>query len=218
MKDPILARTEIAANRHGERVATVFYVQGGLHYLKGNKAPYFSLTYERHRKGFPKHCWSGGAGHDLILKLFPRFADLAKLHLSDIDGEPMHALENGFYNLAGALGGLGQPYHVGNSKRHFPKAEVDPAKPWATTDYREPTRSEAMQIFADHLRVSLEEAREIAKRCAPLGIPPEEIKQRLSSVVDELRPRWKAEAEACISNHGLKVYGDAWTPAETAKA
>jgi hypothetical protein len=25
-------------------------------------------------------------------------------------------------------------------------------------------------------------------------------------------PRWKAEADACIARHGLRVYGDPWTP------
>jgi hypothetical protein len=28
--------------------------------------------------------------------------------------------------------------------------------------------------------------------------------------VDTQRPRWKAEAEACIAKHNLRVFGDEW--------
>lgn len=209
--NPILARTEIPAGG-GERVATVFYVEGGLNYLSGNSSPYFSLTFTRHRKGFPEQCYSGGAGHDEILKRFPRFADLAALHLSDIDGAPMHAVENGYYHLAAALGGLGERFHGGNSPRHFPKAVIDPARPYATTDYRNPTPAESLQTFADHMRVSLDEARSIAEDCMRGGAEREKVKARLAGHVDALRPRWKEQAEACITKHQLVIFGDvaAW--------
>jgi hypothetical protein len=48
-------------------------VYGGLHSMKGNPAPYFSLTYW-YKRGREE---SGGAGHDEILKQFPELADLA---------------------------------------------------------------------------------------------------------------------------------------------
>ncbi len=78
-------------------------VAGGLHKLGGNQYPYFSLTGEiwhvskRTKKRIGRDCESCGMLHNEILKHFPEFADLAALHLSDNEGAPMHALENGWY-------------------------------------------------------------------------------------------------------------------------
>ena len=106
--NPILAVTSYRAHR----VSMTVKAEGGLHYIGGNAKPYFSLTYTEHRKGFPNQCQSFGADHSKILKYWPRFADLAALHLSDIDGVPTHAEANGWYWLAGALpGNAGQEYH-----------------------------------------------------------------------------------------------------------
>jgi hypothetical protein len=159
MQDPILASRLIPSRTKAYRLS--FKVVGGLHYMRGNRKPYFSLTYDSHRAGHPNQCQSGSAGHDEILKWFPRFADLAKLHLSDIDGVPMHAEENGWYNLAGSLpDNACERYHAGNSKRNVPKPEGAPRRgEWDTTDYREPTPDECLQFFADHVRVDLETAR-----------------------------------------------------------
>jgi hypothetical protein len=30
--------------------------------------------------------------------------------------------------------------------------------------------------------------------------------------IKQQEPRWKAEADACIKNHGLRVFGDTWPP------
>ncbi len=212
-RDPVLA-TKTLPKGDGENVARTFTVHGGLHYIKGNRAPYFSLTYAAHRKGFPNQCWSGGAGHDLILKHYPRFADLAALHLCNIDGAPSHASKNGWYDLAGALGGMGERYHVGNSERHFP---IDPPadKPWQNTVSRKPTQTECLQIFARHMRISEADA---AAFVESLHIPRGNVapayatiaKQELAVFVEAQRARWKAEAEACIAKHGLVIYGDPW--------
>lgn len=212
IREPILASCTLPKG-NGYKVTRVMRVEGGLHYLRGNSKPYFSLTMTAHRKGFPNQCYSGGCDHDTILKRFQRFADLAALHLSDIDGAPMHAEANGWYDLAGALPEhAGEKYHVGNSQRHFPKASIDPEKPWATTDYRNPTADEALQIFADHVRVDVETARalrdavivELNKR----GIYG--AKEFFATWINDQRPRWKQEAQACIAKHNLRVYGDEW--------
>ena len=216
--DPLLASTVIPAGRDGYKVARKFEVRGGLHMLKGNTAPYFSLTCDVFRKGFPNQCQSGGADHAAILKRFPRFADIAALHLSDINGVPTHAEANGWYNLAGALGGMGEQYHVGNSERHFP---IDPPadKPWQTTEYRKPTQAECLHIFAEHCRVSIGEASKIVDQCIAgiendLPLMQRNIaRQRWAAIMETMRPRWKAEAEACIKTHGLRVYGDAYLAA-----
>lgn len=192
-------------------------VYGGLHYLKGNKQPHFSLTYWEHRKGRPDCDESGGAGHNHILRFHPRFADLAAMHLSDLDGAPMHAEANGWYHLAGALGGMGERYHVGNSKWHMPLPDdkKDPHKPWQDTEYREPTPEECVGLFADYIRVTEEEAREIISRVRFAEAARREdggpgARDTWCQIVEEMRPRWKQDAENCIAAHGLVIYGDKW--------
>lgn len=74
-------------------------VTGGLHFIKGNRKPYFSITANIDRKdGAYWRDESGGCQHDEIKKHFPGVFDmLIDLHLSDIDGVPMYAVENGYY-------------------------------------------------------------------------------------------------------------------------
>ena len=201
--DPVLAARSFAKGHEGSRVALSFRVEGGLHYLKGNNKPYFSLTYTEHRKGFPNQCYSGGAGHDKILKYFPRFADLAALHLSDIDGVPMHAEANGWYWLSGYLGGMGEEYHGGSGQ--FGK-----------------TPEQCLEIFARHCRISIEEARALADKCREAKLPngwgadvhcAKASRDVWRAACEAMRPRWKAEADACIANHKLAIYGDAWQAA-----
>lgn len=193
--DPVLAARTLPAGVDGYKVPRVFRVEGGLHYLQGNQAPYFSLTYTAHRKGFPDQCYSGGAGHEEIVKRYPQFADLAALHLSDIDGVPMHAEANGWYWLAGAIGGAGEQYHGGNSM---------------------PRRSgaECLEIFAKHCRITIDEAQAIALRVrGEIGAHADDAaygREAWRRIMDEMRPRWKQEATAAIERHGLQVYGDPW--------
>ena len=208
-KSPVLVARGFPVGHEGSKVALIMRVEGGLHYIRGNSKPYFTLTYTQHRKGFPKQYYSGGCNHDYILKYYPQFADLAALHLSDIDGVLMHAEANGWYNLAGALGGMGERYHVGNSKRNFP-CTPPPDKPWQDTEYRTPTQEECLQIFANHCRISIEEARELAE----IVVKDSEPRLRWQAIMDAMRPRWKAEAEACIKKHGLVVFGDPWEQTE----
>jgi hypothetical protein len=192
-RDPILASRNRPAGTDGYRVPLVFIVEGGLHNIRGNHAPYFSLTYTQHRRGFPNQCYSGGAGHDAILALFPQYADLAALHLSDIDGVPMHAEANGWYQLAGALGGAGERYHGGNDE-----AYGRPADP--------------LGAFARHCRITIEEAEAIRDAVGWWrGHSPDGWKAaraQWGGIMEAMRPRWKAEAEACIARHHLRVYGD----------
>jgi hypothetical protein len=192
-RDPILAAISLPAGTDGYRVPLTFRVEGGLHYMRGNHAPYFSLTYTQHRKGFPNQCYSGGAGHEEILKRFPRFSDLAALHLSDIDGVPMHAEANGWYWLAGSIGGAGEQYHGGNSS---------PRK----------SEAECLQVFADHCRITLNEAHAIRARVIAAGEDGRDVWRR---EMEGMRARWKQEAEQAIARHHLKVYGDPWPNEDT---
>lgn len=234
MNTPVLATRTIPAKWTTAYKLTL-HVEGGLCYLKGNPLPYFSLTCWKHRKGHPDQCQSGGADHETILKYYPQFADLAALHLSDINGVPMHAEANGWYQLTGALpDNAGERYHAGNSKQNFPKQAGAPRRgEWDNTDYRNPTPDECLQAFAEHARVSVETARALRDRlvevwqatreqCEPIaqfadvgiwawsGKSWAGTRKEFGQWIDAQRPRWKQEAEACIARHGLRVYGDEW--------
>lgn len=150
----------LAYMAYHDRVPMVFRVEGGLHKI-GGQTPYFTLTYTAHRRGFSNQRYSGGAGHAEILKHFPQFADLAALHLSDVDGVPMHAIANGWYFI----------------------------------------EQQDRNALKSHFRLSDEAAGYM------LSFVTTECK--LEACVDNMRPRWKAEAEACIARHNLVVFGDA---------
>lgn len=213
---PVLAARSLPKGWEGSRVPLTFRVEGGLHMIRGNRAPYFTLTYTQHRKGFPDQCYSGGAGHREILRHFPRFADLAALHLADIDGVPMRAEANGWYQLAGALGGAGERFHGGNSDRqHW--------KPDGTFDgYRHSTPAECLQAFADHCRIPIEDAASIRAQVHAAAVdvardvfPDWKYARTVwAALCEAMRPRWKAEAEAAIAAHHLTVYGDPWPPVD----
>jgi hypothetical protein len=203
-KDPVLA---VYVGPGAKRERMTFRVEGGLHYMRGNSAPYFSLT----ASGFDHGSEFGGCCHDVILKHYPKFADLAALHLSDIDGVPMHAEANGWYDLAGYFGGAGERYHVGNSKRHFP-IEAPADKPWMNTEYREPTQDECLQIWAEHCRIDIDTARRAAAEIAVKWNWPD-MRKAHAAFIEAQKPRWKAEADACIAKHNLVVYGDPWPQA-----
>jgi hypothetical protein len=188
---PELARTTYT--KYGETFRMI--VKGGLHMIDGNSAPYFSLTSSVDRKARNGR-WvedSGGANHEEIVKHFPRFADLAALHLSDIDGVPMHAVSNGFYWLAGYFGEPwvrehGQRFHGGNSQSG------------------DRTSAECLKVFADHMRYDEHDARFTAEVVRDALDP----KETFRFICEAEKPRWKREADACIETHGLKVYGAPW--------
>lgn len=71
-----------------------------------NQKPYFSvtcagrvMTKERQLDKRYKRSIYYGACHDKILEGKPDMKDLIDFHLRDIDGEPMYAVENGYYFL-----------------------------------------------------------------------------------------------------------------------
>lgn len=72
----------------------------GLHYLKGNKLPYFSATYsveEQAKNGrWLGDCGGGPIGDD-ILRYWPELIPVVALHLSESTGAPMHAVSNALY-------------------------------------------------------------------------------------------------------------------------
>lgn len=69
----------------------------GFTYLKGNRAPYFSITADIKEPGQSRDNWSGGCCHDSIVEAFPELAPLVQWHLTDQLGEPMHYIANAKY-------------------------------------------------------------------------------------------------------------------------
>lgn len=219
MKDPVL-KPSIDIDGGKQRLV----VKGGLHYIRGNRAPYFSVTCDIYENGRDV---GGGAAHELILREHPDLADIIALHLSDMDGAPGHDAPNAWYWLAGAYEHhMGEEYHGGNSKQNFPC--TPPAdKPWSNTEHRYPTLDESLAIFARHVRISIEEARTVRDLVgAELGPQQEDAGaprwrkadfQRARAVlkkwIEQQRPRWKAEADAVIAKYKLVPYGDTWKAA-----
>lgn len=78
-------------------------VHAGIHYIPGNRHPYFSVTCSFND--------SGGCMHETVLKHYPVLAPVVALHLSDDTGTPMHALANGQYH-AGFTDGMSAGFNL----------------------------------------------------------------------------------------------------------
>jgi hypothetical protein len=118
-----------------------------------------------------------GCCHEDILRTYPELSEVVAMHLSDIDGVPMYAVENGYYWLQ-ALQGENQ-YEKGNDKNY-------------------------LQMFASYVRISEGEARKLKDRIKNKG--------DFSVWVESQKARWKKEAEDCIKNNHLVLYGDYYKP------
>jgi hypothetical protein len=183
------------------------YALGGLHYLKGNSAPHFTLTIASWRR--ERGHWqedSFGCAHDELLKLWPDLAPLAALHLSDWpSGAPMHAAANGLYWLNGYAGGLGERYHGGNSEPA--RSADDCLRVWQEHMRLDPAkaREHADTILRDAHAKALADARAEGFAGVAGGIqqlaPPylrRAVKALHAAFTDQQRERWAREAEACI--------------------
>jgi hypothetical protein len=180
MSAPILKQTS-------DKVGATL-ILGGLHYIKGNPLPYFSLTVGRYgmERG-EKVVKSQGRPSDEVLAQHPEFSNLEVMHLSDITGLPLHAVANGWYWLCGAVEGHHDArYHGGNSL---------PAR----------DRDECLAIFCNHFRIGSEQGEELAATIRS--------QDELAAWVETQKPRYRAEAERAISEYGLVIYGDAYLPA-----
>ena len=141
----------------------------------GNQKPYFSLTGRIVEKGRES---VSGAIHDEILKAFPQLADIAALHLSDIDGKPMHSFENGKY-WAGFT-----KWEEANS-RHLSNL-------WRIS------QDDAAGLLYDALMAKLWQD-------GDGDTLPETL---LKEFHDNQIPRWKQEADAAIKKHKLTLVAD----------
>lgn len=159
----------------------------GLEHIQGNSQPHFSATCDEFMGG--RHD-TGGCQHERVLRLWPELADVVALHLSDLDGAPMHAEANGFYWLTGIVGGMGDKYHPGNGT---------PAH----------SATDCIRILSEHARIPQAHVVTLAGRINTVykaeGITA--ARALFKKWTDAQRPRWKAEALACIRKHELGVHG-----------
>lgn len=88
-------------SKGGQVLPVVVSARGELVKLDGNAKAYFSITGEvynpRSRRRGGDGFIMGGAIHEVILAYWPNLAPLVNVHLSDIDGVPMHAAANAAY-------------------------------------------------------------------------------------------------------------------------
>lgn len=169
----------------------------------GEQAPYFSLTGEVQ---IPRRrdCEACGCIHEDILAAWPDLADVAALHLSDVDGVPMHAEANGWYWLAGYLG-------VARTFTNRTNRNGDPLPD--RTEYTSATaeflRDTPLAIFARHIRTSEDEASRLASRIVRATVrgldDPHGLYAAWARECESMIPRWKSEADAAIAHHGLTV-------------
>lgn len=144
----------------------------------GNQKPYFSLTGRIVIKG---RVSVSGAIHDEILEAFPELEDLAAIHLSDIDGKPMHSFENGKY-WAGFT-----KWEEGNIKNL--------SRLWRIS------QKSAEKLSYDALNT---QCQEIEIETGEIVLPETLLKE----FHDRQLPRWKQEADAAIKKHKLTLIAD----------
>ena len=141
----------------------------------GQQKPYFSLTGRVVENGRES---VGGAIHKEILEAFPQLEDAAALHLSDMDGKPMHSFENGKY-WAGFT-----RWEEANSK-HL-------ASLWRISENR------ARGLMHDALMAQLWQD-------GDSDTLPETL---LKDFHDRQLPRWKQEADNVIKKYNLELVAD----------
>jgi hypothetical protein len=151
-------------------------------YSLGGQAPRFSVTGEiiDTRKRGDARFIAGGCIHDEILTHFPDLARVVKVHLADEHGVPLHALENARYWMGLSSWGVALDDDYG--RRHL---ETDPGGiVWAP------------ESLANHLRVSVDEARQIRAYVVNDG---NDIEALRFAVMVNLAARWQADADAALA-------------------
>jgi len=176
-------KTESKPTTYCGKPATIT-VEYGLRQTGG--APYFSVTGNivtaDSRRRNDSEC--GGCIHEEIAKHFgPKFDDFIALHLSAVNGKPIYAFENGWYWLAGAMGGLGEDYHGGKGKG---------AK----------SAMQCFEVLCSHLRIGIIEGRALMETIQNTEAAGR--REVFANYVEAQSARWKREADAAIEKHGLQ--------------
>ncbi len=78
----------------------VIRCDAGLHYIEGNRLPYFYVTGMMWEgTDTEREPWTCGCIHEEVERYFPELVPVIPLHLAYINGIPMHAFLNGLYHL-----------------------------------------------------------------------------------------------------------------------
>lgn len=144
----------------------------------GNQKPYFSLTGRAVIKGRES---VSGAIHDEILKAFPELEDLVALHLSDINGKPMHSFENGKYWAGFTKRGEANSKHL--------------SQLWRIS------QDDAADLLYDALNA---QSQDIEVETGEIILEETLLKE----FHDRQLPRWKKEADAAIKKYKLTLVAD----------
>jgi hypothetical protein len=199
---PIVRNAERAAwVAMGDRRRLELRAVGKLVHLQGNERPYFSLTGDvvvspdTQREDII----AGGAMGDEIARRHPAWAVVAKVHLADDRGWPMHAVANAMHwaGLTGRFEGTppARPAEVCRCCEQMRPARPavegvwTPWEPWVDSDER-------VAKLARHLRVDLDEAREIRRYVVDAGGMESE---GMRFALRDLEARWAADAAAALA-------------------
>jgi len=146
----------------------------------GDQIPYYSITCDvkildgRYRDPYVM----SGCIHDTILKYFPELAPLVRVHLSGVDGVPMHAESNARHWAGLSKWTDGSPMVPRTDYGRHKLERAGDGLEWTPT------------LLANHLRVTVDDAREIRDAMAR-GIPWQRIVETM-----KLADRWAADAAA----------------------
>lgn len=136
---------------------------------------YWSITADLYEKG-SRSVFACGCLHEDILRCAPELGVFVKLHLSDLNGVPMHAIENGLYYI--------QLYHKAVLR------ELKGLKPeksfYGLEDY---DSKKLMEVIERHFRA---DHNELAKVLAAT------TRDDVFIIVEELKPRWEKESEVAL--------------------
>ena len=148
----------------------------------GNQLPYFSITAEERTSTGKVTAF--GCMHEEILAAHPEYADFVALHLSDINGVPMHAVENGWYWLVSSIPGAMQ-------------------EKWFSEE-----QEQSVDFFCKHCRIGFGDSLTIAmlvNNVYTFTESREAAKATWVGICESMKPRWKEEADAVIKKYNLKV-------------
>jgi hypothetical protein len=163
---PLQTGIKIKAALPCKRGEIAYYASFGLSFIDGNSDSHFSHNLYSKRE---INCLTALIGADNMVQAEKL---IKPIHLSDSRGIPLHCVENGFYFV--------QIAH-GTAKYHKPE---------------ENDREKFTQVLSNHLRVTLDEAKEIVYNL--YGVNHELAKGRFTNLCEGLKPRWENEAAEAI--------------------
>lgn len=162
-------------------------------YAIGNQSPYFSTTGEDLdlRRYGDNRIESCGCLHDEIVTHFPEFAPVVRVHLANERGKPMSAESNALY--------------WGGFSPAFPR--VKDGEPWRQMSPRDDygrieieTDADGLEwspkMFANHLRVSVEEGREL--RAYVANDETKHYSAAMHFICQTLQARWQRDADEAL--------------------